>query len=119
MKAQISKLEHEAEIAEKQTDYNKVAEIKYSKIPELQKKIIETEKSIESAKNEGKILLKDSVDAEDIAVIIAKRTEIPVSKLIESEAEKLTHLESYLQQKVVGQKEAVTVVSNAIRRARA
>jgi len=119
MKEQISRLEHDAQIAEKQTDYNKVAEIRYWKIPELQQGIKETEIAIEKAKSEWKISLKDIVEDEDIAVIIAKRTWIPVSKLIQSEAKKLTHLEDYLKQKVVWQDDAVAAVSNAIRRARA
>jgi len=119
IKEKISKLEHEAQIAEKQTDYNKVAEIKYSQIPSLQKKLEQTEKNIEKSKSEWKILLKDVVEAEDIAVIISKRTWIPISKLIQSEVQKLAHLEEYLKQKIIWQDQAVSVVSNAIRRARA
>jgi len=119
LKKNLSQLEHEAEIAEKQTDYNKVAEIKYGEIPKIQKEIKDIEKEIESTKQTGHIHLKDIVEPEDIAVIIAKWTGIPVSKLVETEAEKLTHLEEHLQKKVIGQEQAISAVSNAIRRARA
>jgi ATP-dependent Clp protease ATP-binding subunit ClpB len=116
---QIKKLEHEAEIAEKQTDYNKVAEIKYAKIPTLQKQLDDIEQKTEQAKLEGKLVFKDIVDEEDIAVIISKWTGIPVSKLIQTEAKKLSKLEEYLSSKVIGQEMAISSVSNATRRARA
>ncbi len=119
LKEQIQKLEHEAELAEKQTDYNKVAELRYGKIPELQKKLEEVEKKIEQAKKEGRLVIKDVVEAEDVASIISKWTGIPVSKLVESEKEKLVHLEDFLKQRVVGQDHAIKIVANAIRRARA
>ncbi len=119
LKEQIQKLEHEAELAEKQTDYNKVAELRYGKIPELQKKLDEVEKKIEQAKKEGRLVIKDVVEAEDVASIISKWTGIPVSKLVESEKEKLVHLEDFLKQRVVGQDHAIKIVANAIRRARA
>ena len=116
---QIKKLEHDAEIAEKQTDYNKVAEIKYSKIPALQKQLDEIESKIEEAKKQWKLVFKDVVDEEDIAVIISKWTWVPVSKLIQTEAKKLSNLEEYLSSKVIWQDTAISSVSNAIRRARA
>ncbi len=119
LKEELQKLEHEAELAEKQTDYNKVAEIRYGKIPEIQKKLKELEEKIEKAKKEWKLVIKDVVEAEDVAAIISKWTGIPVSKLVESEREKLVHLEDYLKQRVVGQDHAIKVVANAIRRARA
>lgn len=119
LKKQISKLEHDAQIAEKQTDYNKVAEIKYSQIPKIQEELEKLEKNIEKAKQDGTIHLKDVVEAEDIAVIIAKRTWIPVAKLVETEVTKLAHLEDHLKKRVVGQDKAISAVSNAIRRARA
>ncbi len=119
LKEQIQKLEHEAELAEKQTDYNKVAELRYGKIPELQKKLEEVEKKIEQAKKDGRLVIKDVVEAEDVASIISKWTGIPVSKLVESEKEKLVHLEDFLKQRVVGQDHAIKIVANAIRRARA
>lgn len=117
IKEKIQKLEHESSIAEKQTDYNKVAEIKYWEIPKLNQRLQEIEKLKEDDKSKSHI--KDIVQEEDIAIIISKRTWIPVSKLIESEANKLTDLEKYLWSKVVWQSNAISSVSNAIRRARA
>lgn len=114
LKQQIKTLEHEAEIAEKQTDYNKVAQIRYGDLPKAQKELAELEK-LESEN----ALHKDTVDTEDIATIIAKWTGIPVSKLVASEMEKLTDLESFLRKRVVGQDQALHLVANAIRRARA
>jgi len=119
IKEQLQKLEHEAIIAEKQTDYNKVAEIKYSTIPGLQKRLSEIEKKLDEVKQQGKSGINDMVQPEDIATIISKRTWIPVSKLIQSEAHKLAELEMFLWAKVVGQEKAISSVSNAIRRARA
>ena len=114
LKQQIKSLEHEAQIAEKQTDYNKVAQIRYGDIPQLQKELGELE-HLESESH----FHKDTVDAEDIAAIIAKWTGIPVSKLVASEMEKLADLESFLRKRVVGQDQALHLVANAIRRARA
>lgn len=119
IKEQIQKLEHDALIAEKQTDYNKVAEIRYWKIPSLQKNLEEIETAITKAKQAGKIVIKDIVEPEDIAVIISKWTWVPVSKLIESEREKLWKLEDHLRKSLVWQDHAISAVSNAIRRSRA
>ena len=114
LKQQIKSLEHEAQIAEKQTDYNKVAQIRYGDIPQLQKELSELE-HLESESH----FHKDTVDAEDIAAIIAKWTGIPVSKLVASEMEKIEDLDSFLRKRVVGQDQALHLVANAIRRARA
>lgn len=114
LKQQIKNLEHEAQIAEKQTDYNKVAQIRYGDIPHLQKELSD----LEYLESES-LSHKDTVDAEDIATIVAKWTGIPVSKLVASEMEKLADLESFLKKRVVGQDQALHIVSNAIRRARA
>ena len=119
IKEEIKKLEHEAEIAEKQTDYNKVAEIRYGKIPQLQKELKEIEEKIEKAKQEWRLVIKDVVEPEDIAHVISRWTGIPVTKLVESEKEKLAHLEDYLKQRVVWQDHAIKAVADAIRRARA
>ena len=116
---QIKSLQHEAELAEKEADYNKTAEIKYSQIPTLEKKLQDIEQEIEKSKQSGKILIKDIVEEEDIASIIAKWTWIPVSKLLQTEMEKLAKLERYLSTKVIWQDDAVSAVSNAVRRARA
>ena len=119
LKEEIKKLEHEAEIAEQQTDYNKVAEIKYGKIPEKQKKLEDIEKNIEKVKKEWNLVIKDVVEPEDIAQVVSKWTKIPVSKLVQSEREKLAHLEDYLEKRVKWQDQAIKVVSDAIRRSRA
>jgi ATP-dependent Clp protease ATP-binding subunit ClpB len=88
-------------------------------MPALQKEIKDIETKIEQAKANGNIIVKDEVQDEDIAVIIGKWTGIPVNKLVETEAEKLTHLEHHLEQKVIGQEKAVATVANAVRRSRA
>jgi ATP-dependent Clp protease ATP-binding subunit ClpB len=119
IKEQLVDLEHQAQLAEKQTDYNKVAEIRYGKIPQLQKELEELEQKVIEARKNGRLTVKDIVEPEDIAQIIAKRTGIPASKLIETDIEKLTQLENHLSQYVIGQPEAVSIVSNAIRRSRA
>lgn len=119
IKEKIQKLEHEASIAEKQTDYNKVAEIKYWEIPKLNQRLEDIEKSKEDTSKKWNIHIKDLVQEEDIAVIISKWTWIPVSKLIESEANKLAELEKYLWSRVIWQEKAISTISNAIRRARA
>ena len=114
LQKEIKDLEHQAQIAEKQTDYNKAAEIRYNTLPEKQKELAELEGK--EAENE---IHNDVVEAEDIATIIAKWTWIPASKLVASEIEKLADLENILKKRVVGQDEALHLVSNAIRRARA
>lgn len=116
---QIKQLHHESELAEKQTDYNKAAEIKYSKIPTLENQLKEIESKIEESKKKWKIIINDIVDEEDIASIISKWTWIPVSKLVQTEMDKLANLEEILWTKVVWQESAVSAVSRAIRRSRA
>ncbi|PID34930.1 MAG: type VI secretion system ATPase TssH [candidate division SR1 bacterium] len=119
IKQEIQDLQHESEVLEKQGELDKVAEIRYGKIPELQKKITELETRLETARTSGTLKLQDTVDAEAIAGIISKWTGIPVNSLVQSERERLTHLEAHLQTSVVGQDEAVKLVANAIRRAKA
>ena len=114
LQKEIKELEHQAQIAEKQTDYNKAAEIRYNTLPEKQKELNE----LEHKEDESEIH-NDVVWSEDIATIISKWTWIPASKLVESEIEKLADLENILKKRVVGQDEALHLVSNAIRRARA
>ncbi len=115
----IDILKSEAEKFEREGNYGEVARIRYAEIPALEKDISEAETSLENLQKEGRSFLKDKVTEEDIAHIIAKWTSIPVEKLLETEKEKLIHLEDYLKQKVVGQDMALEAVSNAIRRARA
>jgi ATP-dependent Clp protease ATP-binding subunit ClpB len=116
-KAEIEKLKQEAEQAERNGDYGKVAEIRYGKIKE-QETIINSLTS-ELDELSEKRLLKEEVDADDIAESIAKATGIPVVKMMQSDREKLMHLEDELHKRVVGQEEAIEAVSDAIRRSRA
>src|SRR5664279_5096458 len=116
-KAEIESLKLSAEKAEREGDYGKVAEIRYGKIKDTEK-VIE-EYSAQLANNSDKRLLKEEVDAEDIAEAVAKSTGIPVSRMLQSEREKLLHLEEHLHQRVVGQVEAIAAVADAIRRSRA
>ncbi|MFM8807003.1 MAG: ATP-dependent chaperone ClpB [Sphingomonadales bacterium] len=116
-KATIEQLRQAAERAEREGDYGKVAEIRYGKIKE-QEKIIEA-LSQQLSQSAEKRLLKEEVDAADIAETVAKATGIPVSRMMQSEREKLLHLETELHQRVVGQEEAITAVADAIRRSRA
>jgi len=119
IKEELKKLEHEAAIAEKQTDYNKVAEIKYSQIPAKEKELQNIEDKIAISKESDNLALKDIVQTQDIATIVGKRTGIPASKLIQSEMDKLAKLESYLEKEVVWQDKAIKIIANAVRRARA
>ncbi|HEX3080652.1 MAG TPA: AAA family ATPase, partial [Puia sp.] len=116
-KAEIEALKLSAEKAEREGDYGKVAEIRYGKIKEAEKVI--QEYSLQLANNTDKRLLKEEVDAEDITEAVAKATGIPVSRMLQSEREKLLHLEEHLHQRVVGQDEAISAVADAIRRSRA
>ncbi|MBP7345861.1 MAG: ATP-dependent chaperone ClpB [Sediminibacterium sp.] len=116
-KASIEQLKQEAEQAERNGEYGKVAEIRYGKVKEQETIIASvTEQLLNSSE---KRLLKEEVDAEDIAESIAKATGIPVAKMLQGEREKLLHLEEELHSRVVGQEEAISAVSDAIRRSRA
>jgi len=116
-KAEIEQLKLEAEQAERNGDYGKVAEIRYGKIKEKEKVITEYSKQLESISD--KRLMKEEVDAEDIAEAVAKATGIPVSRMMQSEKDKLLQLEQHLHERVIGQDEAITAVADAIRRSRA
>ncbi len=116
-KAEIENLKQLAERAEREGDYGKVAEIRYGKIKDQEKLV--TELSAQLASSGETRLLKEEVDAEDIAEAVAKATGIPVTKMLQSEKEKLLHLEEHLHERVVGQDEAITAVADAIRRSRA
>ena len=117
-KADIEALKTEAEKAERNGDYGRVAEIRYGKIQEEEKKIEQFTAELNELAPE-KRLLKEEVDAEDIAESVAKATGIPVAKMLQSEKEKLLNLEDELHKRVVGQEEAITAVADAIRRSRA
>jgi len=116
-KAAIEQLKLSAEKAEREGDYGKVAEIRYGKVQEQEKIIEELSKQLDASSE--KRLLKEEVDAEDIAENVAKATGIPVMKMLQTEREKLLHLEEELHKRVVGQDEAIEAVSDAIRRSRA
>jgi len=118
LKEKIDQLKIEAQQAERKGDLNRVAEIIYGIIPQLEKELEEENKKLAKIQKEGKFL-KEEVDAEDIAEIISKWTGIPVSRLLESEREKLLKIEERLKQRVVGQDHAISAVANALRRARA
>lgn len=117
-KAQVERLKLEAEQAERNGDYGKVAEIRYGKIKE-QEKFIDDYSLQLNAISENSRIMKEEVDAEDIAESIAKATGIPVTKMMQSDREKLLQLEEHLHERVVGQDEAITAVADAIRRSRA
>jgi ATP-dependent Clp protease ATP-binding subunit ClpB len=117
-KSEVEKLKLQAEQAERNGDYGKVAEIRYGKIKEQEKVIQEYSEKLSSI-SENSRLMKEEVDADDIAENVAKATGIPVTKMMQSEKHKLLHLEERLHERVVGQEEAITAVADAIRRSRA
>lgn len=117
-KVEIERLKFEADKAEQEGNYGKVAEIRYGKLQELQKDIDETQKTLHEAQS-GSALIKEEVDENDIAEVVARWTGIPVSKMQQSDKEKLLHLEDELHKRVVGQDEAIQAVSDAVRRGRA
>ncbi len=118
-KASIEDLKLEAEKAERNGDYGKVAEIRYGKIQEQEKIINDLSAELKEYSQHSSRLMKEEVDAEDIAESVAKATGIPVAKMLQSEKEKLLQLEDHLHDRVVGQEEAITAVADAIRRSRA
>ncbi len=116
-KASIEQLKLEAEKAEREGDYGKVAEIRYGKVKEQEQLITAETQRLNDISE--KRLLKEEVDAEDIAESVGKATGIPVTKMLQSDKEKLLHLEAHLHERVVGQDEAITALADAIRRSRA
>jgi ATP-dependent Clp protease ATP-binding subunit ClpB len=117
-KENIDRLKFEAEQAEKAGDYGKVAEIRYGKITEAEKRLHEYQQKMDGLVKEHS-LLKEEVDSEDIAEVVAKWTGIPVSRMVQSEREKLLYLEDELSKRVAGQEEAIRLLSDAVRRSRA
>lgn len=116
-KTEIENFKLEAERAEREGDYGKVAELRYGKIKEAQERLDVFQKQLQE--NEGHSLIKEEVTREDIAEVVAKWTGIPVMKMLQGEREKLLHLEEELHKRVVGQEEAIEAVSDAVRRSRA
>ena len=118
LKEELEQVNAQIEKAEREYDLNKAAELKYGRLPELQKQM-EEEQALASKASKGDSLLRDKVTDEEIARIVERWTGIPVARLMEGEREKLLHLEDILHQRVIGQDEAVTKVSEAILRSRA
>ena len=117
-KAAIEQMKHEAEVAEREGNYGKVAEIRYGKIQQAEANIKAAQDALHQMDN-GDSLIKEEVDEDDIAEVVARWTGIPVTKMMQSERDKLLHLEEELHKRVVGQDEAIEAVSDAIRRSRA
>ena len=116
-KANIEQMKREAEIAEREGNYGKVAEIRYSRLQQAEANIKAAQEALHTM--QGESLIKEEVDEDDIAEIVARWTGIPVTKMMQSERDKLLHLEEELHHRVVGQDEAIQAVSDAIRRSRA
>jgi ATP-dependent Clp protease ATP-binding subunit ClpB len=117
-KAEIESVRAEIEQATRRGDLQRAAELRYSRLPELERRLAEDERRLHEVQA-GAMYLKEAVDAEDIAEIVSKWTGIPVSKMMESERVRLTRLEDELARRVIGQRPAVTAVANAVRRSRA
>ena len=117
-KVEIENLKFEADKAEREGDYAKVAEIRYSKLQALEEEIKETQEKLHQMQGD-KAMIKEEVDAEDIADVVSRWTGIPVNKMMQSEKDKLLHLEEELHERVIGQDEAIAAVSDAVRRSRA
>ena len=117
-KQQMEQLKFDAERAEREGDYGKVAEIRYSKLKSLEDDIKNIQAQLASAQN-GNAMVREEVTADDIAEVVSRWTGIPVTRMMQSEREKLLHLEDELHKRVIGQNEAITAVSDAVRRSRA
>lgn len=117
-KIEIENLKLEAKQLEREGKFSEVAEIQYGKLPQLEAELEDHQRQITELQNKESQLVKEEVSSEDIAAIVAKWTGIPVSKMLQTEREKLIHLEDEIHQRVVGQGEAVTLVADAIRRSR-
>lgn len=117
-KLQIEQLKQEADNAEREGNYGRVAEIRYGKLKELENDIATTQEKLHSEQG-ASALVKEEVTADDIAEVVSRWTGIPVNRMLESEREKLLHLEEELHKRVVGQEEAISAVANAVRRSRA
>jgi len=118
-KIDIERLRFEAERAEQVGDYGKVAEIRYGKLKEKEAEITETQQELAAAQGESGAMIREEVGAEDIADIVSRWTGIPVGKMLQSEREKLLHLEDELHRRVIGQELAIEAVADAVRRSRA
>lgn len=116
-KAHIEQMKYEAEVAEREGNYEKVAEIRYGRIKQAEQNIKTAQDALHNM--QGEALIKEEVDEEDIAEVVARWTGIPINKMMQSERDKLLHLEEELHKRVIGQDQAIAAVSDAIRRSRA
>ena len=119
VKAEIESLKFSAEQAERAGDYGKVAELRYGKIKEAETRLKVFQEKLDELKANGSQLVKEEVDSDDIAAVVGRWTGIPVTRMLQSEGEKLLHLEDELHKRVVGQEEAISAISDAVRRSRA
>ncbi|MBM3161826.1 MAG: AAA family ATPase [Chlorobi bacterium] len=119
LKSELEQLRVQAEEYERQGDYGKVAEIRYGSIARIERQIEENRRKIEEKQSSGDLIMKEEIDAEDIADIVSRWTGIPVSKMLQSERQKLLGIEAELHKRVIGQDEAVSAVSEAVKRSRA
>ena len=118
-KEQIEQVRHEIERAEREARFDKAAELKYGRLPELEKRLKQLNENADSSKDGGARMLREEVGPEEIAEVVAKWTGIPVNRMLQSEQDRLLQMEDQLRKRVVGQDHALSVVADAIRRARA
>jgi len=118
-KQEIEDLRYQAEKAERESDLGRVAEIRYGQLPQAEEKLAQFIAELNQSEENGKRLVREEITAEDIAEVVSKWTGIPVSKMLQSDREKLLHIEKELHQRVVGQDEAINAVASSIRRSRA
>jgi ATP-dependent Clp protease ATP-binding subunit ClpB len=118
LKEELESVKRQVDQAQRAGDYAKASELQYSRVPELERKIKDTDARLANADSTGR-MLKQEVDEEDIAEVVSKWTHIPVTRLMEGEVQKLIHMEERLHKRVIGQDDAINAVANAIRRARA
>ncbi len=118
-KREIERVRHEIEEAQRAYDFQRASELQYGELVRLEQQVAQQEAQLEALQKDGHQLLKEEVDAEDVAEVVSNWTGIPVNKLLEGEVEKLLKMEERLHRRVVGQDEAIRVVSNAVRRSRA
>lgn len=119
LKSELEQLRVQAEEYERQGDYGKVAEIRYGSVARIERQIEDNRKKIDDKQASGDLIMKEEIDAEDIADIVSRWTGIPVSKMLQSERQKLLGIENELHKRVIGQDEAVSAVSEAVKRSRA
>jgi ATP-dependent Clp protease ATP-binding subunit ClpB len=119
VKEQIERAQHEIDAAQRASDFERASRLQYGTVIELKRQLEQLEADVASRQAAGEMLLKEEVDADDVAAVVSKWTGIPVSKLMETEMMKLVQLDERLHERVVGQDEAVQAVANAVRRARA